>query len=450
MYECVTTTEQLSQCFSRSRDFQAKAHALIPGGCHTYAKGDDQYPLLAPGFIERGQGCHVWDVDGNEFIEYGMGNRCVALGHAFEPVVRAAQAEMLRGANFTRPAAIEVQCAEKFLEMITGAEMVKFTKNGSDATSAAVRLSRAVTGRDMVALCGDHPFFSVDDWFIGTTIINAGIPECTKQLSVKFRYNDLASVEALFARHPKQIACLILEASKYDEPEDHFLHRVQDLCRRNGTIFILDEMITGFRWDNGGAQKTYGIRPDLSTFGKALANGFALSALCGKRELMERGGMKHTHERVFLLSTTHGAETHALAAAIATMEIYQRELVIETLYRQGTKLRLGVQHRIDRHGLTDFVQVIGRPCSLVHLTRDTNGEHSQAFRTLLMQELIKRGVIAPSLIVSYSHSDADIEHTIDAWDEAMEVYAKALSDGVDRYLVGPPTKTVYRKFNEGT
>src|ERR1044072_5681554 len=141
-------------------------------------------------------------------------------------------------------------------------------------------------------------------------------------------------------------------------------------------------MITGFRWDNGGAQKSYGIRPDLSTFGKALANGFALSALCGKRDLMERGGMMHNHERVFLLSTTHGAETHALAAAIATMEVYLREPVIETMYRQGTRLRLGVENRIERHGLSDFVQIIGRPCSLVHLTRDRSGEHSQAFRTL--------------------------------------------------------------------
>jgi glutamate-1-semialdehyde 2,1-aminomutase len=206
-------------------------------------------------------------------------------------------------------------------------------------------------------------------------------------------------------------------------------------------------MITGFRWDNGGAQKTYGIRPDLSTFGKALANGFALSALCGRRDLMERGGMKHNHERVFLLSTTHGAETHALAAAIATMEVYQQEPVIETMYRQGTRLRRGIQQRIDHHGLTDYVQIIGRPCALVHLTRDRNGEHSQAFRTLLMQEMIKRGVIAPSLIISYSHSDQDVDHTIQAWDEAMEVYAKALSDGVERYLVGPPTKTVYRKLN---
>jgi glutamate-1-semialdehyde 2,1-aminomutase len=433
--------------FARSQELQTRAHALIPGGCHTYAKGDDQYPLLAPGFIERGQGCHVWDVDGNEFIEYGMGNRCVALGHAFEPVVRAAQKEMLRGSNFTRPARIEVECAEEFLQLITGAEMVKFTKNGSDATSAAVRLSRAATGRDMVALCGDHPFFSVDDWFIGTTVINAGIPEAIRKLSVTFRYNDLASVQDLFDRYPGKIACVILEASKYDEPANRFLHRVQELCRQHGTVFILDEMITGFRWDNGGAQKVYDITPDLSTFGKALANGFALSALAGKRDLMERGGMKHNMERVFLLSTTHGAETHALAAAIATMRTYQHEPVIETMYQQGQRLLDGVQQVIHHHELAEYIQVIGRPCSLVHLTRDQNFQHDQAFRSLLIQELIKRGIIAPSLIVSYSHSDEDIDRTIDAWDEALVVYKKALANGVENYLVGPPSKSVYRKFN---
>jgi glutamate-1-semialdehyde 2,1-aminomutase len=432
---------------SRSRDLQTKAHRLIPGGCHTYAKGDDQYPAIAPGFIARGKGCHVWDVDGNEFIEYGMGNRCVTLGHAFEPVVRAAQQEMLRGANFSRPAAIEVQCAEQFLSMIDGAEMVKFSKNGSDVTSAAVKLSRAYTGRNMVALCADHPFFSVDDWFIGTTAIDAGIPQTVKDLSLTFRYNDLASVEQLFARHPNEIACVILEPAKYDDPVDQFLHRVRDLCHRNGAVFVLDEMITGFRWHNGGAQKLYDIVPDLSTFGKALANGFALSALTGKRELMQRGGMYHDEERVFLLSTTHGAETHALAAGIATMQTYENEPVIEILNAQGRRLQSGLQQSIDSRGLNEYVQVIGPPCALVHATSDAGKNRSQEFRTLLMQELVRRGILATSLVVSYAHSDDDIDRTIDAWDEAMVVYGRALEDGVDKHLIGPASKSVYRKFN---
>lgn len=177
--------------------------------------------------------------------------------------------------------------------------MVKFSKDGSDATNGAVKLARAHTGRDMVAVCANHPFFSVDDWFIGSTPMSAGIPEVVKELTVKFFYNDIASVEKMFATYPGRIACVILEAEKYAPPEDHFLHKLLDISHKNGALFILDEMITGFRWHLGGAQKMYDIVPDLSTFGKALGNGFAISALAGKREFMELGGLHHNKERVF-------------------------------------------------------------------------------------------------------------------------------------------------------
>ena len=233
---------------SASRQLQKRAHELIPGGCHTYAKGDDQYPQIAPPFIARGSGCHVWDTDGNEYIEYGMGNRSVGLGHAYAPVVDAVRDELKRGCNFTRPSSIEVACAEQFLSLIDGAEMVKFCKDGSDATSAAVKTARAYTGRDMIACCGDHPFFSTDDWFIGTTAMNAGIPEAIKKLTVTFRYNDLNSVRALFEQYPGRIAAVILEAARVEEPRDNFLHKLKDLCHSHGALFILDEMITGFRW----------------------------------------------------------------------------------------------------------------------------------------------------------------------------------------------------------
>lgn len=433
--------------FTRSKQLQQRIHELIPGGCHTYAKGDDQFPVLAPGLIERGQGCHVWDVDGNEFIEYGMGCRAVTLGHAFEPVVEAARREMACGSNFSRPAKIELECAEELLGMIEGAEMVKFAKDGSSTTTAALKLARAYTGRDMVALCSDHPFFSVNDWFIGTTPLDAGIPQAVKDLTVTFRYNDLDSVRDLFKKYPGQIACLMMEPAKYDDPEDHFLHKVQELCRANGTVFVLDEMITGFRWHNGGGQKYYDIVPDLSTFGKALANGFSTSALLGKREIMQLGGLMHDKPRVFLLSTTHGAESHALAAAIATMRTYQTEPVIETLNRQGQRLADGMNRAIGKHDLQKQVEVIGKPCSLVFATRDQQGNASQAFRTLFLQELIRHGVIAPSLVVNYAHSDRDIDQTICAIDQSLAVYRKALDEGVENYLVGRPSQSVYRRFN---
>ena len=436
-----------SQSFPRSADLQKKSHALIPGGCHTYAKGDDQYPELSPGFIARGAGCHVWDVDGNEYIEYGMGNRAVSLGHAYAPVVEAAQREMLRGSNFGRPAPIEVECAEAFLGLIEDAEMVKFAKNGSDTTTAAVRLARAHTGRDRIALCSDHPFFAIDDWFIGTTPMRAGVPKAVREQTLTFRYNDLDSVRALFDAQPGEIAALILEPAKYDEPADRFLHRVRELCHANGALFILDEMITGFRWHNGGAQRFYDVAPDLSTFGKALGNGFAIAALAGKREIMERGGLDHAEERVFLLSTTHGGETHALAAAIATMRTYEREPVIETLVARGSRLADGMNAAIARHGVGDQVSVIGRPSCLVYGTRDRDGQPSQAFRTLLLQETIRRGVLMPSLVVSYSHTENDIDRSIEAIDGALEVYARALEDGVEKHLIGRPSKVVARRFN---
>jgi glutamate-1-semialdehyde 2,1-aminomutase len=434
--------------FEISRRLQHKAHGLIPGGCHTYAKGDDQYPVLAPGFIARGAGCHVWDADGNAYIEYGMGNRAVGLGHAYPAVVKAAREALEQGCNFTRPAPIEVDCAEALLGLVPAAEMVKFCKDGSDATSGAVKLARAYTGRDLVAICADHPFFSVDDWFIGTTPMNAGIPEAVQQLTVSFRYNDLAGARALFERHPRQIAACILEPARTDEPRDGFLHELRSLCEANGALLILDEMITGLRWDNGGGQRAYDVEPDLSTWGKALGNGFAVSALAGKREYMRLGGLDHADRpRVFLLSTTHGAETHALAAAIATMRVYRDEPVIEHLYRQGARLQIGIEAAIARHGLARHVRIAGRPCCLLYATLDRDGKPSQAFRSLLLQETIRRGVLMPSLVVSYAHTDADIDATIEAVDGALTIYGRALEDGPERHLVGRPSQIVYRRFN---
>ncbi|HYM87671.1 MAG TPA: glutamate-1-semialdehyde 2,1-aminomutase [Nitrospiraceae bacterium] len=433
--------------FTKSVNLQPKFNSLIPGGAHTYAKGDDQFPEGAPVYLVRGKGCHVWDIDGNEFIEYGMGLRAVSLGHAYEPVVAAAHRQMLLGSNFVRPGIIELECAEELLSIVTGAEMVKFGKNGSDVTSAAIRLSRAYTGRDLVAICEDHPFFSADDWFIGTTPVVAGIPNVIRELTVKFRYNSIESVESLFQKYPGKIACLIMEPEKEIEPADNFLHEVQRLCGINGAVFILDEMICGFRWHLGGAQQYHNIIPDLSTFGKAFGNGFSIAALAGKREIMRLGGLEHDKERVFLLSLTHGAEHHCLAAALEVMNIYKREPVIDSLWRQGERLVRGIKRSINAHNLTDFFLVSGRPCALGYTTLDSERRPSQPFRTLFLQETIKRGLLAPSLVVSYSHTDADIDRTIEVIHESLNVYRRALEEGVEKFLLGRPVKPVWRRCN---
>jgi glutamate-1-semialdehyde 2,1-aminomutase len=430
----------------RSLELRERFHVTIPGGSHTYAKGDDQYPENWAPYLVRGKGCHVWDVDGNEFIEYGMGLRAVALGHAYPKVVESATKEIANGSNFVRPSPIELECGEQLLGLIKGAEMVKFAKNGSDVTSAAVRLSRAYTGRDCVAICGDHPFFSVDDWFIGTTTMTAGIPKSIRDLTLKFHYNDTASVEELFHQYPAQIACLIMEPEKDVPPSENFLHEVQRICREKGAVYIFDEMITGFRWHNGGGQGYHNIVPDLSCFGKAMGNGFAVSALAGKRELMKLGGIDHDKERVFLLSTTHGAERHSLAAALETMRVYETEPVIDHLWRQGERLAKGIHQSIQEHCLEGYFQTVGRPCCLVYVTRDTAKQPSQLMRTLFLQESIKRRLLAPSFVVSYSHADSDIDITLELVHEVLLVYRKALEEGVEKYLSGRPVKPVFRKY----
>jgi glutamate-1-semialdehyde 2,1-aminomutase len=428
-----------------SNEMNARLHSMVPGGAHTYAKGDDQYPEgLAP-VISHGRGSHVWDVDGNEYIEYGSGLRSVSLGHAHPRVLARVRRELDRGANFVRPAVIEVEAAHRFLETVPTAEMVKFAKNGSDATTAAVRLARAVTGRPLVALCQDQPFFSTDDWFISTTPMSAGIPGPITDLTVRFPYGDLGPTEELLRQHDGQVACLILEPATATEPPPGYLAGLRDLAHRYGCVLIFDEMITGFRWSAAGAQGVYGVVPDLSTFGKALGNGFAVSALAGRRDLMERGGSRHSSDRVFLLSTTHGAESHSLAAAIAVMETYVDEAVTARLHALGERLASGVRDVAAAMGVADHVVVQGRASNLVYATLDESGQPSQAYRTLFMRQLISGGVLAPSFVVSDALTDDDLDRTLEVVERACAVYRRALDAGdPTTFMGGRSVKPVFR------
>ncbi|MBT0566275.1 glutamate-1-semialdehyde 2,1-aminomutase [Williamsia sp. CHRR-6] len=431
--------------FTRSNQIQARLHEMVPGGAHTYARGADQYPEAMAPIIARGHGSRAIDVDGNEFVEYGIGLRAVTLGHGFAPVVAAVTDVITRGVNFSRPTYLEHQAAEDFLQLVPTADMVKFAKNGSDATTAAIRLARAATGREGVGAC-TQPFFSVDDWFIGLSPMNAGIPASTTDPVYRFHFNDISSVEAMFDDHGPDLACVILEAATSTaEPTPGFLETLRALCDRHGTVLIFDEMITGFRWSEHGAQSLYGVVPDLSTWGKAMGNGFPIAALAGKRELMELGGLNTDAHRVFLLSTTHGPESASLAAFRAVVATYATSNPIATMTRFGTLLRDGVNERAVAAGVGGHVSAIGRPASLVFTTADTDGVASQAFRTLFMQELIDHGVLGQSFVCSAAHTDTDLEITLHAVEQALRVYRRALEAGsVDGLLRGRPVAPALR------
>jgi glutamate-1-semialdehyde 2,1-aminomutase len=440
------TAQRTEPRFERSTAAQSRLHELVPGGAHTYARGSDQYPEGMAPVIVRGHGARVVDLDGNHYVEYGMGLRSVTLGHGYEPVVSAVSAAIVDGTSFSRPGVLELEAAETFLAQVPGADMVKFAKNGSDATTAAVRLARAATGRRHVAICRSQPFFSTDDWFIGTTPMRAGTLEEEVRFTVGFDYNDLDSVRAVLARHPGDVACVVLEAATaLAEPAPGFLEGLRELADRDGFVLVFDEMITGMRWSAGGAQQVYGVRPDLSTWGKALGNGFAVSALAGRRELMELGGLRTDASRVFLLSTTHGPETAGLAAYLAVARTYRERDVVGEMEAAGVALATAVSAEIEAAGLAEFVEVLGRPSCLVFATRDADGQPSQAYRTLFLQELIRHGVLGQSFVVSAAHTDDDIRHTAEAVAAALVVYGKAVdAASVDGLLVGRPVAPALR------
>lgn len=261
-----------------------------------------------------------------------------------------------------------------------------------------------------------------------------------------FPYGDLAATEELLTRYEGDIACLILEPATHTEPPPGYLAGLRELADRHGCVLIFDEMITGLRWSEAGAQGLYGVTPDLSTFGKALGNGFAVSALAGRRELMERGGLRHSGERVFLLSTTHGAETHSLAAATAVLTTYAEEGITARLHALGERLASGVREAAAGMGVGDHVVVRGRASNLVFATLDEKGQPSQEYRTLFLHRLLAGGVLAPSFVVSSALSEADIDHTVDVVAQACAVYRKALDAGDPTpWLTGRPVKPVFRR-----
>ncbi|MDQ5920533.1 MAG: glutamate-semialdehyde -aminomutase [Pseudomonadota bacterium] len=426
--------------------FQDKAHKYIPAGCHTYSRCDDSYPLNAPAVLEQGKGSIVSDLDGNEFIDYGMGLRSVTVGYNYERISNAAIAQIHNGNNLTRASKIEIEAAELLCNLIPWVDMVKFAKNGSTVTSAAIKLSRAYTGKKYVARCAQHPFFSYDDWFIGDTVMNSGVPDESHALTLQFNFNDILSLEQLFQKYPQQIAAVILEPATTEEPVNGFLQQVREICTKHGAVLILDEMITGFRWHLQGACKYYDVIPDLVTYGKGMANGFSVAALGGRREIMNLGGIHHDQERVFLISTTHGAEMCGLGAFVETMKVYNELDVVDTIWNNGQQLVDGMNNISSELGINEYFSVIGTYCSPNFITKDQAQNISLEFRTLFMQEMIKNGVLMPWMAIAYEHAQV-IDQTLTAVRHSLNVYKKALSDGINNYLDGRSIKPVFRKYN---
>lgn len=432
---------------SLSEEYKKKAHYYIPAGAHTYSRTDEVFPGNAPTVIEKSKGVYAWDVDGNKFIDYGMACRSVTVGYDYERISNAAIAQIRNGNTATKASKIEVEAAEEMCNLFPWIDMIKFAKNGSTVTSAATKLARAYTGRKYIARCKEHAFFSYDDWFIGSTVMNCGVPEEIKDLTLQFSFNDIESVKTLFEKYKGEIAALIMEPCDTEEPKDNFLQKVRDLCTEYGVVYILDEMITGFRWDLQGACKYYGVEPDLVTFGKGMANGFSVAALGGKREIMDLGGLTPGKERVFLISTTHGAEMSSLGALLETINVYKELNVTDHIWKMGKLLTDGLAEIAKKNNVEEYFYTEGAICSPNLVVCGKNKKASFEYRTVFLQEMMNQGIMMPYIAIAYQHTEKEIEQTLLAAEKAMKVYADSLNDDVNKFIKGNVIKPVFRRYN---
>jgi glutamate-1-semialdehyde aminotransferase len=424
---------------AKSDGYWARARGLIPAGTQCLSKGPTQFvDGVAPKYLKRGKGCHVWDVDGNEYIDWGMGLRTVILGYGYAAVNEAITRQLEDGTNFTLMHPLEVEVAELLKKLIPCAEAVRYSKSGSDVTTAAVRGARAYTGRDKVAICGYHGWH---DWYVVTTERNKGVPKILKQLSFVFQYNNVESLEQLFDTYHDEIAAVIMEPVGVTPPTTGFLRDVKKVTHDNGAVLIFDEIITGFRFALGGAQGYFKVTPDLATFGKAMSNGMPISALVGKEEIM----------RVFndtFWSSTFGGECLSLAAAMATINELKEKKVVDFIWAQGTKLQDGYNKLVNEHKLEKYTQCIGYPPSSLIKFSGRAPDESLLMKSLVQQELLKRGILwAAYHAISYAHNDKEINTTLEAFDDALSVLGKAINKGdIAKSLEGKPVKPVFREI----
>lgn len=423
--------------YEQSELFLKRALKSIPLGSQTFSKSITQYPRgVSPLFITHGKGSHVWDVDGNEYIDFVNGLSSVTIGYNNKDINEAVIAQLQNGVTFSLPHRLEMEVAEKIVDVVPCAEMVRFGKNGSDATAGAIRLARAYTGKDHVLVCGYHGW---QDWYIGSTSRNLGVPVATQELTHAFQYNSIESLEARFGEFSGKVAAVIIEPMNIVEPENGFLEKVKELTHKNGAILVFDEMITGFRFSQGGAQEYFEVLPDLATFGKGLANGYPVSAIVGNREIMK------LMEEIFF-SFTFGGETLSLAAASATIDKVVTEPVTEHMAVQGEKILAGFNGLAKDYRLQECIALKGHPSWTILQINDYGNHSSLKLKTLLFQELYGKGILTiGSHNMSYSHSNEDISRLLEAYEETFSLIRSGLDDdNLDSLLKCKPLEPLFR------
>lgn len=408
--------------FAKSSTLLKRAKAAIPAAASTYSKSYRYFcEGVAPAFLDRGQGSHVWDVDGNEYIDYVLALGPVIIGYNDERINQAVIAQMKKGMSFSLTTEHELALAEKLIEIIPCAEMVKFVKNGSDATTAAVRLARSFTGRERVLCCGYHGW---QDWYVGTTQNNVGVPKCVKDLTIPFTYNDIEELEALFSKHKNEVAAVIMEPMSLEIPLQGYLARVRELTHLNGALLIFDEVVTGFRMGLGGAQKYFNVTPDMASFGKAMGNGMAISALVGRRDVL-----KFIEQGAFV-STTFGGETLAIAAALKTIEVLENEDPFNRFTILGTQLMGGMKKIVKRIEIFDYIKFVGMPYHFALRFKETKKMSSFDLLSVFQQEAIHWGVLMSGVHnFCLTHSSDDIEATLEAYAKAFQSVKEAIDAG---------------------
>lgn len=423
--------------YARSEALLARALRTIPLGAQTFSKSLTQYPYgVSPYFAARAEGARLWDVDGNEYVDFINALCAVTLGYGDPEVNAAVERQLKDGVVFSLSHALEAEVAERIVAMVPCAEKVRFGKNGSDATAGAVRIARAATGRDHVLVCGYHGW---QDWYIGSTARHLGVPEAVRALTHAFPYDDLPALEAGLDALAGQVAAVILEPMNVRPPSPGYLEGVKRLTHAAGAVLVFDETITGFRYARGGAQEWFGVTPDLCTLGKGLANGFPLSAVCGRADLMA------LMEEVFF-SFTMGGETLSLAAARAVLDRLAREPVTEALAARGQEVLDGADQLIRRHGLDSTLSLSGHPAWSFLQFADAPGADAFALKTLFMQEVFARGVLAyGSHNLSYAHGPAEVAALLEAYDGAFGEIAAALAEGdLGRRLRCAPLQPLFK------